>query len=319
MGHKIIQPGPVLYVACEGHGGFWKRLSAATDARGWDRATFPAGFILATGRPMLIRADERGLNYAPDPSAILAALADAKRHGLVPVAIVIDTVFRSFGAGNVNALPDMNIYLASIAVITDAGAAVALVHHEIKSGGTPAGSVSLIGGTDTIIHVWRDDNGARFWQVELAKDDAETEPRAFILDVIPLGRDRDGQEASSCVIRDAGAAPDAIPKKRGRQPSEGSSEGILADLIHDKLCDLLADPSDGQEITFHLGAAPVRAVSRTRLRGTVNQAGILDPVEDEADRKRITESNRKRVNRAINRLIRRKKVIANEQWIGLAR
>ena len=175
MGHKIIQPGPVLYVACEGHGGFWKRLSAATDARGWDRATFPAGFILATGRPMLIRADERGLNYTPirprsSPRWPMRSVTVSS------VAIVIDTVSRSFGAGNVNASPDMNIYLASIAVITDAGAAVALVHHEIKSGGTPAGSVSLIGGTDTIIHVWRDDNGARFWQVELAKDDAETEP-----------------------------------------------------------------------------------------------------------------------------------------------
>jgi len=29
MGCRIQQHGPVLYVACEGHGGFWKRLQAA--------------------------------------------------------------------------------------------------------------------------------------------------------------------------------------------------------------------------------------------------------------------------------------------------
>ena len=63
----------------------------------------------------------------------------------------------------------------------------------------------------------------------------------------------------------------------------------MAKLIYGKLCDMLADPNGGQDvITFHLGSPPVRAVSRTRLRDTLNRAGILVPVEDEADRKRVT-------------------------------
>jgi hypothetical protein len=45
--------------------------SAAAKKRVWDRDTFPAGFILATGRPMLISVDARGQHYAPDPSSIL--------------------------------------------------------------------------------------------------------------------------------------------------------------------------------------------------------------------------------------------------------
>lgn len=321
MGHVIVRPGPMLVVACEGHAGFWKRTKAAAKERGWDRDTFPKGFILATGRPMLIRIDAHGMHYAPDPSSILEALEDAKRHGLDPVGIVIDTVFRSFGAGNVNASPDMNVYLACVAVLTDLAYAVALVHHEIKSGGTPAGSVSLIGGSDNIIHVWRETETGerRLWQLEMAKDDAETEPRAFTLEVVQVGLDPDGRKASSCVVRDAGSAPDAsAKKKRGRPPAEGSSEAVLADLIHDKLCDLLADPREGQSVTLYPETAPIRAVSRTRLRNTINHAGILEPVEDEADRKRVTNSNRAKANRAINRLIRRKKVAANEQWIGLA-
>ena len=321
MDHAIVRSGPVLCVACEGHAGFWKRTAAAAKTRGWDRTTFPEGFILATGRPMLIRADARGMTYAPDPSSVLAALEEAKQRGLVPVAIIIDTVFRSFGAGNVNASPDMNVYLASIAVLTDQGYAVALVHHEIKSGGTPAGSVSLIGGADTIVHVWRESetSNRRFWQVEMAKDDAETEPRAFALEVVPIGLDPDGRPASSCVIHDAGAAPDAATKnKRGRPPSENSDAAILANLIFDELCALLADPNEGQDVAFHPQATPIRAVSRTRLRGSLNRAGILDPVTDEADRKRITANNDNQVKRAINRLKNQRKVIANEQWIGLA-
>ena len=218
MGHAIVRPGPVLYVACEGHAGFWKRFAAAAQQQGWDHDSFPEGLILALGRPKLIKADDNGMHYAPDASSIVVALKGAKAKGLNPVAIVIDTVFRSFGAGNVNNSPDMNVYLAAIAELTDAGYAVALVHHEIKSGGTPAGSVSLIGGADTLIHVWRDeeDESKRNWNVEMAKDDAETEPRGFTLKVVDVGLDPDGVEASSCVVVDGGVSPEETGKKKKR-------------------------------------------------------------------------------------------------------
>jgi hypothetical protein len=45
----------------------------------------------------------------------------------------------------------------------------------------------------------------------------------------------------------------------------------------------------------------MRAVSRSRLRGAINQAGILDPITDEANRKRITDANDRDVKRG-NRL-----------------
>jgi KaiC/GvpD/RAD55 family RecA-like ATPase len=323
MGHTIVRPGPVLYVACEGHAGFWKRNAAAANQRGWNRDSFPPGFILATGRPKLIKVDADGVHYAPDPSAILAALEDAKARGLEPVAIVIDTVFRSFGVGNVNASQDMNVYLAAVAELTDRGYAVALVHHETKSSNTPAGSVSLTGGADTIIHVWREGEASerRFWQVEMAKDDAETESRAFTLKVVELGTDPDGMPASSCVVIDEGAAPgETAKRKRGRPASENSEAAILASLIHTELCNLLGYPDEGQPITFYPGAPQVRAVSRTRLRETINRAGILvvtPPEADEAERKRITKGNDKQFARAINRLKNQKKVVADKQWVGV--
>jgi AAA domain len=322
MGHSIIRPGPVLYVACEGHSGFWKRLDAEARERGWDCNTFPARFILATGRPMLIKVDERGLHYAPDPSSIQNALANAAKRGFKPVAIVIDTVFRSFGMGNVNASADMNVYLTCIASLTDDSYAVALVHHEIKSGGTPAGSVSLIGGADNVVHVWRETETSerRFWQVEMAKDDAETEPRAFALEPVPVGQDTDGRPAVSCVIRDQGKAPDATSKKiRGRPPSRDSDSAIMAELIYRELCNLLADPTEGKDIVFRLGMPPVRAVERSRLRVAIIRAGILATAEHGEDPKKLAETNRDKLRRALNRLTKHGKVIINELWIGLTR
>jgi hypothetical protein len=47
LGHKIVRPGPILYVACEGHAGFWKRLKAKAKVEGWDEKTFPKDVILA--------------------------------------------------------------------------------------------------------------------------------------------------------------------------------------------------------------------------------------------------------------------------------
>ena len=322
MGHKIVRPGPVLYVACEGHSGFWKRLAAAAKMRGWNRKTFPQGFILAIGRPMLIRAEARGLTFAPDPSSILAALADARQRGPNPVAIVVDTVFRAFGAGNVNASPDMNVFLAAIAALTDQGYAVALIHHEIKSGGTPAGSVSLIGGVENLLHTWRESEtgSKRFWQVEMAKDDAETEPRAFTLEVVDVGLDAAGESATSCVVRDLGTAPEAAKPKAGRPASDKSEGAILAGLIYTELCNLLADPREGENVSIHPESPPIRVVSRSRLRGTINQAGILVPEPDNADpreQKRLTDRNDKQVQRAINLLKRQQKVAANQQYIGV--
>jgi hypothetical protein len=324
MGHAIIRPGPALYVACEGHAGFWKRLVAAANAHGWNEATFPRGFILATGRPTLIQVDARGLHFAPNLTDIVAALADAKNRSLDPVVIVIDTVFRSFGAGNVNASPDMNVYLAAIAELTDQAYAVALVHHEIKSGGTPAGSVTLLGGSDDIIHVWRDteDSERRFWQVEDAKDDAETAPRAFTLDVVPIGLDLNGRPATSCIVTDAGLSPEAAKggRKRGRPPSENSDAAIFAGLVYQEICNLLADPTEGQAVTFKLGMQPVRAIGRSRLRATINQAGILDAIDgtgSEKDRRRIAKNNDTRVLRALTRLKSRQKILLDPNWVGL--
>jgi hypothetical protein len=205
MGHTIVRPGPVLYIACEGFAGYWKRMQAEAKVRHWEEGTFPKNFVLATGRPHLIKLSDKTHAAAPHPDDVLAAIESVKvRFNQAPVGVAVDTVFRSIGAGNVNASDHMNAYLAALADVTDQGIAAAVVHHETKAGGTPAGSITLTAGADTIVNTQNIEglNGKEHsWQIEDAKDDAATEARKFVLEVIQVDDDPDGQPASSCVVR----------------------------------------------------------------------------------------------------------------------
>jgi hypothetical protein len=266
MGHPIVRPGPVLMVACEGHAGYWKRLQAAAIDRGWDDHSFPKQFVLGTGRPRMILISERTHTALPHPDDVVEAVMTMKANGGIPVAVGIDTVFRSVGEGNVNASDHMNAYLASLAKITDLGPAVAVVHHETKAGGTPAGSVTLTGGADTVVATKGNGNGLHEWFVEMAKDDAETEPRQFALEVIDVGNDLDDEPQSSCVVRDKG--PGASPG--------GSSKRSTRDIVRNQMLaayDRLADAVPSETGFAH---EPVRKVKIATLRDELRNRGILE-------------------------------------------
>jgi hypothetical protein len=231
MGHRIQMHGPVLYVACEGHGGFWKRLQAAGHV--------PSAFALATGRPTLIKnEDGRGYSWAPHPADIQAAMAAVSAHyGTPPVLVIIDTVFRSFGGGNVNDSSHMNAYVAAAQQIADGGCAIGLVHHTTKNGTSPAGSVSLMGASDTLVLVEKTENGDHTWTVEEAKDDASGCAVGFRLEVVDGIRDASGDEVSSCIL--VPLAADETPPKpaaKGGRPANAQridqTMAILARLLN---------------------------------------------------------------------------------------
>jgi hypothetical protein len=225
MRHRIQQHGPVLYVACEGHGGFWKRLQAA--------GYVPEHFVLATGRPMLIRNDDgRGYSWMPNPEDIADAVSQVEAHYQCrPVLVVIDTVFRSFGGGNVNDSSHMNAYVGAAQEIADGGCAVALVHHTTKTGTSPAGSVSLIGAADTLALVEKQEDGTHTWAVEEAKDDASGEPMPFKLEVVHGIIDASGEEVSSCIL--VPLSDEEAPFSRhagGRKPNLQRIDQVMAIL-----------------------------------------------------------------------------------------
>lgn len=229
MGHRIQLHGPVLYVACEGHGGFWKRLQAAGHV--------PTDFALATGRPTLIRNDDgRGYAWAPHPADVQAAIAVVCAHyHRAPLLVIIDTVFRSFGGGNVNDSSHMNAYVAAAQLIADDGCAIGLVHHTTKNGSSPAGSVSLMGASDTLVLVEKAEDGTHIWTVEEAKDDASGCAIGFRLEVVNGIRDASGDDVSSCILVPLGS--DETPAQGrhkasngGRKPDHNRLDQILAIL-----------------------------------------------------------------------------------------
>ena len=231
MGLKIVRPGVVLYVACEGHAGFWKRLRASMIRRG----SHPDRFVLACGRPALLQLNGRNAIATPHPNDVLEAIDDCHLTIGEPVLVVIDTVFRSFGGANVNQSDHMNAYLAAVTEIADRGIAVALVHHETKGSSTPAGSVTLMGAADTIVKTRNGAPGEHSWEVEFAKDDAKTEPRRFKLEVEEVGIDDDGETQSSCVMVDLGNGPPEATK-RGRRKNVDER-----DRVYEILCSVLLD------------------------------------------------------------------------------
>ena len=229
MGQRILRHGPVLYVACEGHGGFWKRLQAAGHV--------PEQFALATGRPMLIRDDSgRGYAWLPNPEDVAQAITETEQHyHEAPLLIIVDTVFRSFGGGNVNDSSHMNAYVAAAQALADSRCAVALVHHTTKTGTSPAGSVSLMGAADTLVLVEKLEDGTHAWAIEEAKDDAASDPIPFKLEVVNGLIDADGEEVSSCVL--VPLSPEEAPP-RPRERNNGGRRTNATRL--DKLVEILA-------------------------------------------------------------------------------
>lgn len=227
MDRKIVRTGPVLYVTCEGHAGFWKRLQALTIRR-WGGDSFPDRFVLAVGRPILIAFDKKNLAL-PRPEDIARAVKEVEdRFGVPPIAVCIDTVFRSFAPGNVNSSEHMMAYVESFQQVIDKGIAGVLVHHATKSAQTPAGSVSLTGAADTVILTANgQDDGSHTWEIEMAKDDGETEPRKFKLEIVDIGLDPDGMPASSCVVVDMA---ETTPRTKGR-PKLVAERDLLMRLL----------------------------------------------------------------------------------------
>jgi hypothetical protein len=198
-----------------------------------------------------------------------------------PFAVAIDTVFRSFGGGNVNDSSHMNAYIEALTRITDRGIAVAIVHHETKSGGTAAGSVTLIGSADSIVRTGSDPDikGQKWWELEAAKDDETTERRAFTLQIIDVGLDLEGELASSCVVIDGGTAAAAAassPKKptMGRprdQDRDNLALKILKELIREKGEDEIHDLDNHMHRAVNVALFRER-YSREAMPGETNNA-----------------------------------------------
>jgi hypothetical protein len=143
---RSTQPGLVIYIAAEGAHGLGRRAVGWRRTRGRDLGK-PRFKLIP--HPVALTSDD--LNAMVD--AILAL--DAK-----PVLIVIDTLARTFGAGDENKQADMNAYVNASDRLRDVtGANVMIIHHSgVHEERRERGSNVLRGAADTVIKVSRKNN-----------------------------------------------------------------------------------------------------------------------------------------------------------------
>ena len=259
MSHRIKAHGPVLTIACEGHGGYWARLRAGGPVE--------PRFGLTKGRPILITTED-GRYFVPHPDDIIAEVEKARaKWGCLPVMVIIDTVFRSFGGGNVNASDHMSAYIAAAQMIADLGIAVVLIHHTPKNGTLPAGSIVLIASADTLIAIEKVTEEERTWCVEEAKDDAGSPKRKFRLEVVDIERDEAGDLVQSCRVIDLGEAEPAAEGKetnKGGRPANKNERDLVLEILRNLVARDPAAKDGGAGVP-----SGVRSISVERWRDEV--------------------------------------------------
>ncbi|SFI32637.1 AAA family ATPase [Bradyrhizobium sp. Gha] len=118
--------------------------------------------------------------------------------------IIVDTVTRTFGAGDQNASKDMQKYVQSVDELHRAtGAHVAAVHHSGWEGDRGKGAIDLDGAIDVSFGVTASGKGeSKSFVLECtgANDGEEGTITAFRLESVSLGVDPDGNETTAPVV-----------------------------------------------------------------------------------------------------------------------
>lgn len=191
---------PVAYVIAEGSAGFKKRVEAYAMRHGVKPAEVPIHGLAAAPN----------LGEPNDVKELIKGLQAIGGVGLV----VIDTLAQVTPGADENTGKDMNPIMKRCQAISAAtGALVLLVHHSGKDAARGArGWTGIRAALDVEIEVVRQVNG-RFVRLTKSKDDVDGLEWGFDLDIVPVGIDEDGDEITSCVVREA-EVPKAVMSDR---------------------------------------------------------------------------------------------------------
>jgi hypothetical protein len=209
-GHEVTG-GLVIYVAAEGAHGLGRRAVGWRRTRGRDLAK-PAFKLIP--HPVALTSD--------DLNAMVEAILNLQQR---PVLIVIDTLARTFGAGDENKQADMNAYVNAADRLRDeTGANVMVIHHSgVHEDKRERGSNVLRGAADTVIKVGRkDDNLDIINQAPEGKQKDAEEFQTIKLRTQKVHFDQNDEEQSTLILNlreDTGSAePEgtAQPEKLGK-------------------------------------------------------------------------------------------------------
>jgi AAA domain len=253
---RSVQPGAVVYVACEGERGLGAR-TAAFRRRKLADGDDPPFFLLATRLDLVADAD--------------VLISDIKNQiaGAGCSTITVDTLNRSI-AGSESRDEDMGNYVKAADKLREAfGGLIVLIHHCGINGERPRGHTSLTGACDAQIAVKRDEVDRIIATVEFMKDGAEGDEIISRLAVADVGYDEDGEPITSCVIERA----DGEARTRPAQPRKKLASAARVGLEQLKNC--MADNAVDIPASNHVPRS-VKGVTLEQWQGYLAKAGIIN-------------------------------------------
>ena len=239
---RKVKSGLVVFFAAERKALTERRVAAWSKRHG------------VTGIPFAVVGGKLDLtNGLIDAKALAVAVKQCEQKSGLPCHLVIlDTVTRTFGAGDQNSSKDMQRFIQSADALTSAtGAHVAAIHHSGWVGDRGKGAVDLDGAVDVSFGISVVGSGpAKAFKLECtgANDGEEGVVTAFMLESVDLGTDADGNVTTAPVViradtskqdgsnlkGNAGKALDCLRtviEEDGESPPTGSTgfpEGVLA-------------------------------------------------------------------------------------------
>jgi hypothetical protein len=166
-----------------------------------------------TGIPFAVVGGKLDLtNGVIDAKALAFAIKQCEeKAGVACHLVILDTVTRTFGAGDQNSSKDMQRFIQSADALTSAtGAHVAAIHHSGWVGDRGKGAVDLDGAVDVSFGISVVGSGlAKVFKLECTgANDGEEEGTitAFKLESVGLGKDADGNVTTAPVVVQADAA-----------------------------------------------------------------------------------------------------------------
>src|SRR5262245_33606033 len=211
---RRVQQGAVVYCAFEGQTGIQARVEAL-------RQTFP----IEMNGPVPFYLQPVTLDLVAHHAELIAAIKQQSE--TAPVLVVLDTLNRSL-RGSENDAKDMAASIDAAEAIRDAfNCAVAIVHHCGIDGTRPRGSTALSGAVDAQPAVKRDASDAIIVEIEFQKDGPAGDIIASKLEVVEVGKDEDGEDITSCVIR-----PAEVSEPSGKGPTLTKNQQTMFSILH---------------------------------------------------------------------------------------
>lgn len=261
LGHKVLKPGGVVYIAAEGRKGYKKRLRAYRKHHGIPDGT-PLPFVFL---PVAIDLFANG--EGSDGDKLIADLkvlaAEMQAMGTRLELVVIDTHAAVSPGANENASEDGSRMLRRYQVIQEVtGAHVMVVHHKNAAGEKPRGWTGIFANVDNAVEVDCDEYKNRTAKIAKMKDGEDGLKLGFRLQSVEIGARDDGKTITSCVVVPAQAAE----RRTGKGPILSDQHRIALQALREAVLSRGEAPPPGMDIPYGIKVVRVGDWKREFLK-----------------------------------------------------